>query len=165
MSDSIVKQNIEKILGDITESKEQSVLLQVIIQLCSCNALINWQKVCNNLPENIYIFLQKALISTSPINNNLLRWKKVDSTPCTLCKTNNQTQTHMLNNCPAAVRSGRYKWHCNSILYRICHYLSEFEKTGFKLYGDLIGFKIPIKLFKRLIPDIVLVRNNKLAIL
>ena len=42
----------------------------------------------------------------------------------------------------------------------MCHYLSEFENTGFKLYADLIGFKSPTELFNRLIPDIVLVRND-----
>ena len=43
--------------------------------------------------------------------------------------------------------------------------MSEFENAGFKLYPDLIGFKSPIELFNTLIPDIVLVRNNKLIVI
>ena len=97
-------------------------------------------------------------------NTNLLRWEKVDSALYSLCKTNNQTQIHILNNCPAAVRSGRYSWLHNSILYT-CHYLSEFENAGFKLYADLIGFKSPMQLFNRLIPDIVLAQNDKLIVI
>ena len=46
----------------------------------------------------------------------------------------------------------------------MCHYLPEFKNAKFKLYTDLIGFKTPTELFNRLIPDIVLVRNNKLVI-
>ena len=65
-----------------------------------------------------------------PNNINLLRWKKVDPALCTLCKTNNQTQLHELNNCPAAVKSGRYTWRHNSISYIKCHYLSEFENAN-----------------------------------
>ena len=89
--------------------------------------MINWQKVCDDLPKNIYVFIRKALIFILPNNTNLLRWKKVDSALCTLCKANNQTQLLMLNNCPAAIRSGRHTWGHNSILYTMQHYLSAFE--------------------------------------
>ena len=47
----------------------------------------------------------------------------------------------------------------------MCHYLSEFENARFKLYADLIGFKSPTKSFNRLIPDIALVRNDKLIVI
>ena len=100
-----------KVLSDINRSKEEKVILQAITQSCSCNALINWQKVFDDLPKNNYVFIRK----------------KVDSTFCALYKTNNQTQLYMLN-CPATVRSGRYTWRHNSIL---CHYLSEFENARF----------------------------------
>ena len=89
--------------------------------------MINWQKVCDDLPKNIYVFIRKALIFILPNNTNLLRWKKVDSALCTLCKANNQTQLRMLNNCPATIRSGRHTWGHNSILYTMQHYLSAFE--------------------------------------
>ena len=122
-------------------------------------------KICNDLPENIYVFIRKIFIFTLPNNTNLLRCKKVDTTLCTLCKTNNQMQLHMLNNCPAAVRSRQYTQSHNSILYTMCHYLPEFENSRFKLYADLIGFKSPTELFNRLIPDIVLVWNDKLIVI
>ena len=43
--------------------------------------------------------------------------------------------------------------------------MSEFENARFKIYADLIGFKRPTELFNRLIPDIVLVKNDKLIII
>ena len=73
-------------------------------------------------------------------------------------------QIHMLSNCPAAVRWGGYSWHHNLILYTMCHYLLQSDNVGCKLHADLNGFKSPTELFNRLIPDIVLVRNNKLTI-
>ena len=133
MSDSIAKEKIEKVLGDINGLKEQNVILQATTHSCSYNALINCEEVWDDLPENIYVLIRKALIFTLPNNTNLLRLKKVDSTPCTLCKTNNQTQLHILNNYPVTVRSIRYTLRHNSILYTICHCLSEFENSGFKL--------------------------------
>ena len=83
----------------------------------------------------------------------------------TLYKTNNRPQLHYAKQCPATMRSPQYTWHNNSILYTRCHYLSEFENAGFKLYPDLTGFKSPTELFNTLIPDIVLVRNNKLIVI
>ena len=117
------------------------------------------------MPDNICIFIQKALILTLPNNTYLWGWKKVDSALCTLCKTNSQTHLHMLNNCPATVRSSRCTLRHNSILYMTCHYLSEFENAGVKLHAGLISFKTPTELFNRLIPDIVLVRNDKLSLI
>ena len=91
--------------------------------------------------------------------------EKIDSALCTLCKTNNQTQLHMPNNCAAVVRSGRYTWCYNSILYTMCHYLSEFENIGFKIYADLTGFRNPTELFNRLIADTVLTKNDNLIVI
>ena len=163
MRDRIVKESTEKILGDTNGLKKHNVILQ--LQSGFFNALINWRKFCDDLPQNIYGFIRKAIILTVPNNTNLLRWKKVDYTFCTFCKMNNQAQLHMLGNCPAAVRSVWKIWRHNSILYTMRHYLSEFENTGFKTYVDLNGFKSSTELFNRLIPDIVLVRNNKMVVI
>ena len=67
LSHRIEKENIEKFIGDINGLKEQNVILQAITQSRSCNTLINWQKVCDDLPENIYVFIRKALIFKLPI--------------------------------------------------------------------------------------------------
>ena len=53
----------------------------------------------------------------------------------------------MLNNCPEAVRNGRYTWRHDSILFTICHYLTALENIGFKLFADLTSFKNPEILF------------------
>ena len=71
----------------------------------------------------------------------------------------------MLSNCSVAVIPGRCTWHHNSILYAICHYLSEFGNVGFKLYADLTGFKSSTELFNRLMPHIMLGRSDKLIVI
>ena len=65
--------------GYINELKEQNVILQAITQSYSCKVLINWKQVCDNFPENIYVFIPKGFIFILPNKTNLLRWKKVDS--------------------------------------------------------------------------------------
>ena len=117
--------------------------------------------------------IRKAFIFILPNNTNLLRWKKVDSALCTLCKTNNSNAIIYAKQLSSSVRSGRYTfhnsemWHTrhNSILYMMCHYLPEFENAGIILYADLTSFKSPTELFNRLIPDIVLAKNDKLIVI
>ena len=77
LSDRIAKENIEKILGDINGLNEQNVILQAITQSCSCNALINWQKVYDDFPENIPRIHSESTYIHKPNNTNLLRWKKL----------------------------------------------------------------------------------------
>ena len=114
-----------------------------ISQQCSCSSINQWQKVCEGLPQNIFIFVRKALILELANNTKLLRCKKVLSSDFGLCNTNKQTQLHMLSNCPEAVRNGRYTWCHDSILFTICHYLTALENIGFELFADLSSFKNP----------------------
>ena len=91
---------------------------------------------------------------------NLFRWKKVLSR-----NTNKKTQLLMLNNCPKAVRNGRYTWRHNSVLFTICHYLTALENMGFKLFADLAGFINAEKFFNGPRPDIVVKNGNKLTVI
>ena len=67
-------------------------------------------KIYDHVPKNLYVFTRKAIVFSLANGTNLGRWKKVASNQCGLCKSNKQTQIHMLNNCPTAVQSGRYTW-------------------------------------------------------
>ena len=69
--------------------------------------MMQWQKTCDNMPKNNYVFLRKAIIFTLAKNSNLFKWKKVQSATCALCGSNIQTQIHLLNNCPMAIQTGR----------------------------------------------------------
>ena len=130
--------------------KEQNTITDSISQQCSCSSINQWQKVCEGLPQNNFIFVRKAITLQLANNTNLLRWKKVLSSDCGLCNTNKQTQLYMLKNCPEAVRNGTYTWRHDSILFTICHYPTALENIGFELFADLAGFKNPEILFNGL---------------
>ena len=106
------------------------------------------------MPKNVYAFTRKAIVFSLANNTNLASWKKVVSNQCGLCKSNKQSQIHMLNNCLTAVQSGRYTWPHDTILFTICHYLSMLEKCGYTIYADILGYKNP----RNLRPDIVLLK-------
>ena len=54
---------------------------------------------------------------------------------------------------------------CVRVFYTTFHYLSEFENYESKLYPDLHGFQSPAELFDRLIPGIVLAKNDNLIVI
>ena len=89
--------------------KGQNTITDSIPKQCSCSSINQWQKICEGLPQNIFIFVRKAMILQLANNTNLFRWKKVISSDCGWCNTNKQTQLYMPN-CPEAVRNGKYTW-------------------------------------------------------
>ena len=85
---------------------------------------------------------------------------KILNTPnCNLCE-GKQTQLHVLNNCPTAVKEERYTWRHDSVLYTLARYLSALENFGFRLYAELEGYETTGTFFNSSKPDIVLVKNN-----
>ena len=99
---------IKTILKDLSSLKEQNAIMNAVAEHCSSNFITLWQKVCDHLPKNLYVFTRKAIVFSLANSTNLARWKKVASNQCGLCKSNKQTQIHhMLNNCPTTVQSGR----------------------------------------------------------
>ena len=154
---------IRSILDDLTGLKEQNTIIRTISELCTANSLIKWQKICDQLPENIFKFIRKALIFNLPVNSNLQKWKRIRSNECNLCK-NKQTQLHVLNNCPAAVNDGRYTWRHNSILYTICYYLNDLVDKGHLLFADIEGYRNTFELFHRLRPDVAIVTATEVII-
>ena len=163
--DRLVKKTVNKILHDMKGLKELNTIIDSISQQCSCSSINQWQKVCERLPQNIFIFVRKAIILQLANNTNLFRRKKVLSSDCGLCNTNKQTQLHMLKNCPEAVSNGRYTWRHDFILFTICHYLTALENFGFKSFADLAAFKNSEILFHGPRPDIVVKKGNKLTVI
>ena len=51
--------------------KEQNAIIDFISQQCSCSSINQWQKVCKGLPQNIFIFVRKAIILQLANTTNL----------------------------------------------------------------------------------------------
>ena len=165
VSDRYAVETAKEILSEISTLKEQNCILNVIAEKCTSSSLIEWQKVCDRLPKNIFVFVRKALIFCLPNNTNLFRWKKNPTPSCAICHAEKQTQLHILNNCKKAVDSGRYTWRHNSILVTLCHYLSLLENVGYKLYADIEGRTNPAELFNNLRPDVALLHDDELIVI
>ena len=69
--DRLVNKTVNKILGDVKGFKEQNTIIDSISQQCSCSSINQWQKVCKGFPQNIFIFVRKAIILQLANNTNL----------------------------------------------------------------------------------------------
>ena len=161
--DGLKNETIEQISRSLGQLKEQNIILKMIQQHCLSSSIVEWQRVVDKLPENLFVFIRKALIFCLPNNSNLARWKKSVDSACGLCKTNTQTQLHILNNCQSSVISGRYTWRHNSVLTTLCNYLTQLPE--FTLFADIPGYQNPSIFFKRYRPDIVIINCRKMIIL
>ena len=70
--DRLANKTLNKILDDIKELKEQKTIIDSISQQCSCS-INQWQKVCEGLPQNNFIFVRKPIILQLVNNKNLFR--------------------------------------------------------------------------------------------
>ena len=57
--------------------KEQNVIINNLQKLCDVTTIISWQKLCERLPKNIFIFPKKALMFSLPNNSNLKCWGNI----------------------------------------------------------------------------------------
>ena len=113
--DGLNKEIIEGIVKCFSNLKEQNVIINNLQKLCDVTTIISWQKLCERLPKNVFIFSKKALVFSLPNNSNLKCWAKIPSDQCNLCQQK-QTQLHVLNNRPVSANSERYLWRHNSML-------------------------------------------------
>ena len=59
--DRLNKEIIESIIKDFSNMKEQNVIINNLQNLCDVTTFICWQKLCERLPKNIFIFAKKPL--------------------------------------------------------------------------------------------------------
>ena len=135
--DRLNKEVIEDIVKDFSDLEKQNVIINNLQKLCDVTTIICSQKLCERLSKHIFIFAKKALVFSLPNNSNLKRWGKSSSDRCTLCQQN-QTQLHVLNNCPVSANTGRCHWRHNSVLNTQYHYVSQVN--GFDIFVDLSGY-------------------------
>ena len=74
--DRLVNIILNKILDNMKGLKEQNTIIDSISQQCSCS-INQWRKVCEGLPQNIFIFVRKPIILQLVNNTNLVRCKNV----------------------------------------------------------------------------------------
>ncbi|KAI8515786.1 hypothetical protein Bbelb_065990 [Branchiostoma belcheri] len=68
-------------------------------------------------PRGVFEYALNGMLNWLPTADNLVRWGKVLSPKCPLCK-GRQTLRHVLNMCPVALKD-RYTWRHNSVLMEL----------------------------------------------
>ena len=124
-----------------------------------------WQNVLEQLPNNIYCFVRRALIFCLPNKSNLLRWKLVQNDECTACKRK-ETMLHIFSNCPTYLN--RYTWRHDSVLKLIFGKIARHTSSNVvKVFVDLeiTGYRCTSDLFESLRPDIAVMIDNKLTVI
>ena len=90
---------------------EQSKIISLIVDETFVSDIINWTKVTNKLPANIFRFCRRYLVVSLANNSNLHRWKISNDGLCSLCNKL-QTEFYVFNNCKQALE--RYTWRHDS---------------------------------------------------
>ncbi|XP_078700698.1 uncharacterized protein LOC144927246 [Branchiostoma floridae x Branchiostoma belcheri] len=78
---------------------------------------LKWKSSLCNTPRGVFEFALNGMLNWLPTADNLVRWGKVLSPKCPLCK-GRQTLRHVLNMCPVALKD-RYTWRHNSVLMEL----------------------------------------------
>jgi len=110
----------------------------------------------------------KAITDTLPHNSNLCLWKKIQSDPCPICSSDSiqhcQTHLHVLNNCPTALKQGRYNVRHDKVLLILFRHLQANVPPSFCVTADLDGadYRIPQYLPTDLRPDIIVWNDHQI---
>ncbi len=133
-----------------------------------------WKSYMFNLPKNTVKFLLNSVLDNLPTNSNLMRWGKRSNSKCEQC-SHHDTLLHILNNCPAMLKDGRYTWRHNSVLSHMFTLAQNLSKeTDWISHSDLPGHNnncgistVPTYIcVTTQIPDIVMInRPHKIAML
>ena len=160
---TLINERENSIWNEFLKLNKESIIITFLKKNLTSSDIINWQIVCDTLPQNIYSFCRRGLILALPTNANLHTWGQVNNKSCKLCSDKPATQHHILNNCSTAVNTGRYKWRHDSVLNAMSIFLSLTTSLGYKLFIDIPNFANPSVFFKKYIPDIILYRGNELT--
>ena len=117
--------------------KEQSLPIKEIQDICQPKTILQWQKVTQHLPPNIFSFCRRYLSYRFQQIPSYSDGKKISNESCTLCENVKQTQRHVISCCSKA-QYNRRNLECVEIyLYIEPFYeynLMTFEKNYYYYY-------------------------------
>jgi len=88
----------------------------------------SWRSSLSNAPRGVFEFALNGMANWLPTRDNLVRWGKLLSTKCPLCK-GHQSLRHVLNACPVAL-TDRYTWRHNSVLKELAFYTGDVSSDN-----------------------------------
>ena len=99
-----------------------------------------WVKAVQALPPEPLKFALNASLNTLPTNSNLHTWGKKASDRCSLCCEARQSLTHVLNNCPIAMKLRRYSRRHDKVLELLGFFIQAYLPNDFSIAIDSPSF-------------------------
>ena len=145
------------------ELTTQSLVIKSIWDFADSSFTNQWTSVLQQLPRNIYSFVNRYLSNTLANATNAVKWGLTKSPMCILCDQN-QTLGHVMGACEVALHQKRYNWRHDSVLMNIIKTISSLPATD--IFCDIEGFSNPSAItgFTER-PDIVVRQREKLFVL
>ena len=144
----------------------QGIVPRNVVQNITKKIIMEWQNVRNTLPNNLFNFLGKAVISQLPSNANLHRWGRMTDPNCPLC-SHVQTNKHVLSNCSHPDALLRYTARHDAVLDLLLSWVYSHAKPNWTIFADIqSNHAKPINdLFLNLRPDMAIQIGNKILVL
>jgi len=161
LSNSQVTESLDHFLG----LKSQGLMSKVVNESVLPKNIQLWKQVMDSLPEHVYNFARKAMMSQLPTLHNLKLWNCSSTNLCPSCGTD-QTNKHVLSNCSSPEMLARYTDRHNNILELIAKWIAPQLKNNQSLYCDLSvpGAHQICDLFNGPRPDLAIVSPFKVVI-
>ena len=124
-----------------------------------------WKQTMDSLPDYVYNFARKAMMSQLPTLHNLKLWNCSATNLCPGCGLD-QTNKHVLSNCSSPDALAQYTSRHNTILELIAKWILPQLKQNHSLYCDLRvpGARQVCDLFNGPRPDLAIVSPLKIVI-
>ena len=159
--DSQAKKSLDHFLG----LKSQGVMAKIVQETVLPKNIQLWKQALDSLPDHVYNFTRKAMMSQLPTLHNLKLWNCSPTNLCPHCGLD-QTNKHVLSNCNSPDALSRYTNRHNLILELIAKWIVPQLKSDQSLYCDL---KVPggrpvCDLFNGLRPDLAIVSPREITV-
>jgi len=155
------KDSLDHFLG----LKSQGLSTKVISETVLPKNIQIWKQVLDSLPEHVFKFTRKAMMSQLPTLHNLKLWNCSPTNQCPKCGLD-QTNKHVLSNCSSPDVLACYTDRHNTVLELIAKWIVPHLKNNQSLHCDLSvpGTNPVCDLFNGLRPDLAIVFPSKIIV-
>src|SRR6267154_1441044 len=118
LRDTQAKESLDHFLG----LKSQGVMAKVVNETVLQKHVQLWKQSVDSLPEHVFNFARKVMMSQLPTLHNLKLWNCSSTNLCPKCGVD-QTNKHVLSNCSSPDALARYTYRHNRILELIARWI------------------------------------------
>src|SRR6266516_3078241 len=161
LRDSQSKESSDHFLG----LKSQGLMAKMVVETVLPKNIKLWKQTMDSLPEHVFNFARKAMVSLLPTLPTLKLWNRPPTNLCPKCGMD-QTNKHVLSNCSSPDALAQYTDRHNQILELMAKWIVSQLKSNQSLYCDLRvpGARPVCDLFNGFRPDLAIVSSRKIVV-